>query len=111
RERYERLFDLAVNKSITVADMCSLGWEAGGDAQSSDSWQWQLDLVRGYTVHGACHLLTSQQHVTFGTSKELIWHKQVLLKVSILAWRLLYDRLPTKTNLVTRGIITPGAHL
>ncbi|MCI18370.1 70 kDa peptidyl-prolyl isomerase, partial [Trifolium medium] len=30
------------------------------------------------------------------------------LKVSILAWRLLRDRLPTKTNLVTQGIITPG---
>jgi hypothetical protein len=28
------------------------------------------------------------------------------LKVSILAWRLLRDRLPTKTNLVARGIIS-----
>lgn len=37
---------------------------------------------------------------------ELIWHKQVPLKVSILAWRLLRDRLPTKSNLVARGIIS-----
>jgi hypothetical protein len=32
------------------------------------------------------------------------------LKVSIFAWRLLRDRLPTKTNLVTQGIITPESH-
>jgi hypothetical protein len=37
---------------------------------------------------------------------DLIWHRQVPLKVSIFAWRLLRDRLPTKTNLVVRGIIT-----
>ncbi|GAU51816.1 hypothetical protein TSUD_368710 [Trifolium subterraneum] len=40
----------------------------------------------------------------------LIWLSQVPLKVSIFAWRLLRDRLPTKTNLVTRGILSPTAH-
>ncbi|CAJ2640326.1 unnamed protein product [Trifolium pratense] len=40
---------------------------------------------------------------------DLIWHRQVPLKVSILAWRLLKDRLPTKTNLVTRGIVPTDA--
>ncbi|GAU37148.1 hypothetical protein TSUD_293050 [Trifolium subterraneum] len=34
---------------------------------------------------------------------------QVPLKVSILAWRLLRDRLPTKVNLITRGIIVAKA--
>jgi len=38
-------------------------------------------------------------------TEKLIWHTQVPLKVSILAWRLLRDRLPTKNNLHTRGII------
>jgi hypothetical protein len=28
--RYRRLFDLAINKSISVATMCELGWEEGG---------------------------------------------------------------------------------
>ncbi|CAJ2637632.1 unnamed protein product [Trifolium pratense] len=40
----------------------------------------------------------------------LIWHPQVPLKVSILAWRLLRDRLPTKVNLVTRGVLSSTAH-
>jgi len=39
-------------------------------------------------------------------SDNLIWHTQVPLKVSLLAWRLLRDRLPTKINLQNRGIIT-----
>jgi hypothetical protein len=37
---------------------------------------------------------------------DLIWHKQAPLKVSIMAWRLLRNRLPTKENLVVRGIIS-----
>jgi len=34
-----------------------------------------------------------------------VWHKQVPLKVSIVAWRLLKDRLPTRSNLHRRGIL------
>ena len=30
--RFSRLFDLAMNKLSTVADMFSLGWEEEGDA-------------------------------------------------------------------------------
>jgi hypothetical protein len=32
-------------------------------------------------------------------------------KVSIFAWRLLRDRLPTRVNLAARGILTPEAHM
>jgi hypothetical protein len=59
---------------------------------------------------GAYHLLTSQDPVTLTTAEDLIWHKQVPLKVSIFAWRLLRDRLPTKDNLLTRCIISSEAH-
>ncbi|GAU25491.1 hypothetical protein TSUD_218630 [Trifolium subterraneum] len=48
--------------------------------------------------------------VTLGEAETLIWHKQVPLKVSICAWQLLRDRLPTRKNLVSRGIISPEAH-
>jgi len=43
------------------------------------------------------------------TSTTLIWHKQVSLKVSIFAWRLLRDRLHSKSNLVARNIIPSNA--
>ncbi|MCH84178.1 C-terminal binding protein [Trifolium medium] len=36
RVRFSRLFNLSINKTSSVADMCELGWEAGGAA-----WQWR----------------------------------------------------------------------
>jgi hypothetical protein len=44
-------------------------------------------------------------------AEKLIWHPQVSLKVSIFAWRLLRDMLPTKANLVSRRILSTAAHL
>lgn len=114
--------------------MFTLGWEVGGDAWSwgrplwaweeemlsecrlllnnfvvhtniFDRWQWLLDIVGGYTVRGAYHILTLQVAPLINVTEELVWHKQVPLKVSILAWRLLPDRLPTKINLLRRGVL------
>ncbi|GAU15917.1 hypothetical protein TSUD_41400 [Trifolium subterraneum] len=139
-ERFGRLFDLAENKSVSVAKMFSLVWGAAGEAwewrrplraweeemlgecqtlllsvslqdHHSNRWQWQPDLEGGYTVRCAYHLLTEQETVPLGAAAGLIWHPRVRLKVSILAWRLLRDRLPTKANLITRGILPPEAHL
>ncbi|GAU23941.1 hypothetical protein TSUD_181300 [Trifolium subterraneum] len=68
------------------------------------------DPDNGYSVRSAYHLLTFQDSVSLHAANGLIWHPQVPMKVSILAWRLLRDRLPTKANLVTRGILSPEAH-
>jgi hypothetical protein len=59
-----------------------------------------------YKVRGAYKLLISQQAFPQDGVHGLIWHKQVLLKVSVFAWRLLRDQLPTKVNLASRGIIS-----
>ncbi|GAU25959.1 hypothetical protein TSUD_373600 [Trifolium subterraneum] len=111
-ERFGRLFDLAKNKSISVAEMFTLGWGAGGEAWDhfSDRWQWRPDLDRGYTVRGAYQLLTDQDVAPLDVVAGLIWHSQVPLKVSILAWRLLRDRLPTKANLISRGCLSSAVH-
>ncbi|KAK2403415.1 hypothetical protein QL285_052853 [Trifolium repens] len=135
-ERFGRLFNLAETRSSTVAEMYSLGWEVGGAAwewrrqlwvweeemlrecqtlllpltlevDSLDRWQWRPDPVSGYSVRDAYQLLTSQEAVTLGEADDLLWHKHVPLKVSIFVWRLLRDRLLTKTNLVTRGVLSP----
>ncbi|MCH79399.1 cysteine-rich receptor-like protein kinase [Trifolium medium] len=140
RKRFERLFYLAENKSASVAEMFMRGWGVGGEAwvwrcqlraweeelvgecQSllmtislqdcvSDRWQWQPNPDDGYTVRGAYQLLTAQDTVTLDTAAGLIWHPQVPLKVSIFAWRLLRDRLPTKANLVSRAILSSEDHL
>ncbi|GAU49412.1 hypothetical protein TSUD_374310 [Trifolium subterraneum] len=137
-ERFRRLFDLTVNKSSTVAECFSLGWGVGGEAwvwrrqlraweeelveecqallhnfvlqdQSVDMWLWQPDPIRGYSVRGAYQLLISHQPIPMIDTEDLIWHKQVPLKVSIFAWRLLRNKLLTKDNLANRGIITAEA--
>jgi hypothetical protein len=62
------------------------------------------DIHDGYTVRGAYYALTATASPILDTTTNLVWHKQVPLKVSIVAWRLLKDRLPTKINLRRRGI-------
>ncbi|XP_024632642.1 uncharacterized protein [Medicago truncatula] len=72
---------------------------------SYDVWQWHPDPSQGYTIRGTYALLTNQEEQQNGLCEELVWHKQVPLKVSIFAWRLIRDRLPTKSNLAYRGIL------
>jgi hypothetical protein len=76
--------------------------------ESPDRWQWRSDPAMRYSVRDAYQILTSQDPVTLGAADDLLWHRQVPLKVSIFAWHLLRDRLPTKTNLVSRGILAPN---
>jgi len=88
-DRFSRLFDLALNKSITVKEMFVLGWGARGEAWrwrrrlwvweeelleecmlllanvslqplSYDVWQWLPDPDGGYTVRGVYAMLTSR---------------------------------------------------
>ncbi|CAJ2638568.1 unnamed protein product [Trifolium pratense] len=138
-QRFGRLFELAETKSCTVAGMYASGWGEGGEAwvwrrqlraweeemlgecqsflltiilqaHSFDRWQWRPEPDTGYSVRGAYKLLTSHVSVTLDDADNLIWHPQVPLKVSIFAWRLLRDRLPTRVNLVTRGVLSSTAH-
>ena len=133
--RFNRLFELSLNKSCSVATMSHLGWEVGGDAwrwwwaweedlvvecrtllhsvvlqpNISDQWHWLLDIVGGYTMRSRYQLLTSQDSAAVGTSEDLMWHKKVPLKVSILTRRLLCYRLPTKSNLLNHDVLPSEA--
>jgi hypothetical protein len=77
----------------------------------SDQWLWIPDPTQGYSVRGAYSVLTSKDLPLVDSAAEMIWHRQVPLKVSVFAWRLLRDRLPTKSNLIYRGVIPPEAGL
>lgn len=76
-----------------------------------DSWRWSPDTVVVYTVSGAYSVLTSGPHTTTLVPATLLWRKNVPLKVSVFAWRLFRNRLPTKTNLFWRDIISPEDQL
>jgi hypothetical protein len=75
-----------------------------------DQWLWRYDPGGGYTVRGAYSLLTCTDAPDEALTTSLVWHKQVPVKVSVLAWRLFRNRLPTKDNLVKRHIIASNAH-
>jgi hypothetical protein len=136
--RFRRLFDLVENKTITVANFFSLGLMQGGEGWNwrrrlwvleeelleesmallldvalfpnvLDKWVWLLVPVGGYSVRGAYDLLTNGDTPRMDTPMDLVWHHQVPLKVSVFAWRIIRDRLPTKANLVVRGVIPTEA--
>jgi len=70
-----------------------------------DGWTWFPDQIVGYTVRGAYQILTDKTPFYDCVFADLIWRKEVPLKVSVFAWRLFWNRLPTKVNLFQRGII------
>jgi hypothetical protein len=135
--RFSCLFYLAENKLSTVAEMSSLGWEIKEATWVWQRQLWvheMLGSVRLYFTISFCRpinqicgsgsvilfevtqfvmLISSWIFTTcdfnLDAAEKLVWHNQVPLNESIFAWRLLRDRLPTKTNLLTRGIITPKA--
>jgi hypothetical protein len=56
-------------------------------------------------------MLTVDDSQMLDTVSKFIWHKHVPVKVSLLAWRLLRSRFPTKSNLMARVIISLEAQL
>jgi len=135
-ERFPRLFDLAENKTVTLAEMFSFDMVQGVEGwrwrrrlwaweeecrvllldvslchNVSDTWVWLPDPIGGYSVRGAYDLLTAVDIPYVESVLDLVWHRQVPLKVSIFAWRLIRDRLPTKANLAARGMLQSEATL
>ncbi|KAK2365871.1 hypothetical protein QL285_079314 [Trifolium repens] len=72
-------------------------------------WVWRHDTVGGCSVRDAYQLLIIMDGPEVDVTSDLIWHNQVSLKVSVLAWRLFMNRLPTKDNLAMRNIIQQDA--
>ncbi|MCI24080.1 cysteine-rich receptor-like protein kinase, partial [Trifolium medium] len=74
----------------TVAVMSDLGWvmeerRGRGVASCGHQWLWQPDPGGGYFVRGAYDMLTFREGQDVDATTDLIWHKQVPLKVSVVA--------------------------
>jgi len=72
---------------------------------ASDSWRWLLDPAHGYTVREAYRFLTNDGNFVDRSLVDDVWHKNILSKVSLFVWRLLWNRLPTRDNLVQRRVL------
>lgn len=70
-----------------------------------DTWRWHLDPVHGYSVRESFRFITSSGDMVDKTLVDDVWHKHVPSKVSLLVWRLLRNRVPTKNNLTHRGVL------
>jgi len=78
----------------------------------SDRWIWHLHASNKYNVTSAYnHLLSSTNNNLAADHITEIWNKEVPLKFSLFAWRLMHNRLPTTDNLVKRQILQPNAQL
>jgi len=97
------------------------GGGEGGEARKwrRKLWAWEEELVEECrtllltvslqvdTVRGAYHTLADGMPLHHDASvlyEDLLWRKDVPLKISIFAWRLFRNRLPTKVNLFRRGL-------
>jgi len=134
RLKFTRLFDLVVKKECFVGEMKGRGWGIDGEAwvwrrrlfaweeeyvrecslllhnivlQDSvhDTWRWALDPIPGYTVRGAYRFITTTGDMVDRSLVDDVWHRHVPSKVSLLVWRLLRDRLPTRGNLMRHGVL------
>jgi hypothetical protein len=117
-----------------VEDMARMGWEEGGGGwrwrrrllaweedslrdcvnllnnvilheNLQDHWRWLLDPVHGYSVSGTYRFLTSLEDQVVVATDTDVWHKLVPTKVFLFAWRLLKDRIPTRSNLARRHVL------
>ncbi|GLT51274.1 hypothetical protein SLA2020_246950 [Shorea laevis] len=140
REKYPRLYSLATNKRVKVAELgewsegvWSWKWDWRRDLfvwetdlvqelkndlnmvifnhDGEDKWTWRWESNGKYTVKSAYQHLGQPHQVGGSEIFKVIWNKLVPLKVSALAWRAIQDRIPTKVNLRKRGVITEEAEL
>jgi len=70
-----------------------------------------LDSTHGYSVGGTYRFLTSVEELMVDGDYNDVWHKFVHAKVSIFAWPLLQNRVPTRDNFVRRLVLQPQDNL
>ncbi|GAU47989.1 hypothetical protein TSUD_272340 [Trifolium subterraneum] len=131
---FSRLYALAENKLVTVADMCDLGWGPNGEGwrwrrglraweedlvkecitrlsnvfmqvTEQDKWVWKLHPSSCYNVKSAYSYLTESDVHLNEDYNRFMRVKSLPLKVNLLMWRLFLNKLPTKDNLLRRGIL------
>nr|GEU65136.1 RNA-directed DNA polymerase, eukaryota, reverse transcriptase zinc-binding domain protein [Tanacetum cinerariifolium] len=106
RDRFPRLFALETDKEVMVA--AKLG-ASSTDVSFRRADRWICDLTgdgdfRVKEVRNILNylFLPSQLEATR-------WVKYIPIKINVFAWRVRLDRLPTRSNLIRRGVILDSA--
>ncbi|PWA98432.1 reverse transcriptase zinc-binding domain-containing protein [Artemisia annua] len=69
-------------------------------------WKWEFELDGLFSVRSARKIIESSLLTTGNIVTR--WCKNVPIKVNILMWRLMWDRLPTRMNLADKDIDIPS---
>lgn len=69
-------------------------------------WVWTLHASNCYTVGFAYSYLTDADNNNQQHNNQFLWLQEVPLKVSIFAWRLFLNRVPTRDKLLQRRALT-----
>ena len=78
---------------------------------ADDSWFWKHDPTGQYSVKSVFLALSRSitDDVIFSVEEERllpkVWKTLAPSKVAVFSWQLLQDRLPTRRNLLQRGVI------
>ncbi|XP_058760640.1 uncharacterized protein LOC131633987 [Vicia villosa] len=101
---------LGQEASLELAELQNMLLGIEVKANLEDVIVWPYDVSKCFTVR-SCYKLLILEHV-HGVEElgivhglNLIWEAHVPSKIKIFGWRLLHDRLPTRKQLLRRGII------
>jgi hypothetical protein len=94
-----------VNNLVNILDSLVLSSE-------DDCWSWLPDPNKGFSVNSSFKLLSKELDMEelligeLGRVLKQIWDSAAPSKVIAFSWQLLYDRIPTRSNLEVRGILS-----
>ncbi|GKA81884.1 RNA-directed DNA polymerase, eukaryota, reverse transcriptase zinc-binding domain protein [Tanacetum coccineum] len=74
------------------------------DSTQDDKWIWTLNDSSTFLVSSLCQVIQKQMFVNNDVLPPFMWNSWVPRKVNVCTWRLALDRLPTRNNLVRRGV-------
>nr|GEY35892.1 RNA-directed DNA polymerase, eukaryota, reverse transcriptase zinc-binding domain protein [Tanacetum cinerariifolium] len=67
-----------------------------------DSWQWSLDVSKGFSMAFVRQLVDS--HILVTRNEATCWNRSLPIKVNVFLWRLKRNNLSSRVNLDRRGI-------
>ncbi|GKV21933.1 hypothetical protein SLEP1_g31856 [Rubroshorea leprosula] len=70
----------------------------------TDKWEWVHKSDGKYSSSSAYSLLTKAQQTTKEKCFKRIWNHNIPTKIAAFNWRVVLDKIPTKKNLLKRGI-------
>ncbi|KAJ0455782.1 putative reverse transcriptase zinc-binding domain-containing protein [Helianthus annuus] len=84
-----------------MSDIYDYDWKGG-----PDDWSWKADDSGVFSVNKAKKLITNFYRPN--NNVQMKWKGWVPLKCKIMVWRVLLNRLPTRVELIKRGITLPS---